>query len=549
MKHKTSGLWLVAVGMVVTIVQAATMPKEVADKLKRGVVRLEVQKSAGGSKSIGAGIVAGLDKESLFIATAFHTIADAKKISVRFANRTDSIEGTLVNTVDRDLDIGVVSINRNKLPDDLVKGLPVFNAIPNAERVGGLAPGTPGLTVIGQNSPWEILSGGLEKVKLDNTLLGQQRFSVVPDANSSSLKGVSGGPVFGPGPQWRLMGLAVGELPKSVVAVKIDAVMRLLQGDQIPVNRLDPLADQPDKPYLWVLTSKHVYTLDLRGQLRTLNYEPALGHDGRLAAPRVISADPTGAYAVIVNNKPASADGIVRINLAGDVAWRRPGNYRSVSISDGGRIFALRGPSGGNSSLEELDPESGKPIGKSSELGFEAADIVVDDRNNWVWAAGNQIAQFNLELGLIWNGHPGWYTSIDFGPSGDVVVLKRGNDDGQVFTLEPKIHTIRAFGEAIVGARQIRVARSGRAKWDIYVVGDSPEIVQYNGQAVARRDRWRAINAPRFVGSAVSGDGVVWLATSKSLLRCERGGEGCSELAPGSLAEDLYGLAVTDNQP
>jgi Trypsin-like peptidase domain len=511
--------------LVTTSIRAGGEVNEALARLKRGVVRVEVD----GAKSVGTGIVTGFDQRGLFILTAYHTVRQAQRIQVLFEDSTQALTAKLVaNRVDRDNDFAVIQIAGpvSQARQESIPTLEYADASSfEAGTDGAFAKPIGALTAIGQNGRWQVMPLRLEALNLDGL---PSRMSVAFEKPISSAKGASGGPLFGQTPSWRLLGMVIEETPKGLVVVKIPVILAALKGWGLPVNRLDPLAEQPAKPYLWVLTTKGLFTLDPQENLRVLRYKPLVNRDDAFTAPRRMATSLDGRFAIVINTQSNAQFGLVRVDVNGEVSWMLPGSFQAVSVSDSGRVFVLRGPPGGVSWIEELEAETGHRIIKGGPLGQAAVDMVVDEKRGWIWAAGAAITRLDLDLNPLWTDHPGRYTSIDFLASGNLVAIDRSSiTSGRLLLLRASSNPRRIDVLATLNdrPRQVRSLRFGEGVGDVYVIGESNTVSRYNTQFTQALAAWPSSSAPDpHVALSIAGDGLVWLASANALVRCTRDG-------------------------
>ncbi|MBT8331532.1 MAG: hypothetical protein KJP06_04300 [Deltaproteobacteria bacterium] len=114
------------------------------------------------------------------------------------------------------------------------------------------------------------------------------------------------------------------------------------------------------------------------------------------------------------------------------------------------------------------------------ELPQRYFDIVVDERNENVWVAGQAITRLDLDLNEKWTKDPiGWYAvSIDYAPDGTLLAAEREYSKGQgqnrLIRINSNGKIVNSFPLSFSPARVV----ANRKFWDVWVVG--ARVIRFN---------------------------------------------------------------------
>ncbi len=300
-----------------------------------------------------------------------------------------------------------------------------------------------------------------------------------------------------------------------------------IQAEEVQVDSIE--ADM-EKPFLWVLDrSQHLSVVSSDGEVREeiapVNIDLSIGGN------RVMAVSHDGTFAVSTSAYDV-VDKLARYNIDGTKVWSiAAGNYVAVDIAKTNYVYAIKSSDSGNDIVQKIDADTGE-VEKEIELPYRVFDIVVDERNENLWVAGQAISFFDLELDEAWTIDPiQWYAvSVDYAPDGTLLVAEAEYLEGKGKNRLLRINTSgEVINEFALDFRPTRLV-SSRGRWDVWVLGKKLMLFRPKGQP----DFWgEPLLTEDISGNymdAVSHDGSVWVASEGKMVNVSRAGEILGEI-------------------
>jgi hypothetical protein len=519
---------------------------ELALSLRNNVVSIVVKREGGEEE--GFGFIIGRRADKLFIVTANHVVRgrDPKpedrtpRVTVEyFQDRGQFYNATLHGTSYPSLDLAVLEA---KSPQGVRENQQVVGSQKDVQR------GIP-VWFIGRTRQWFVPSipGRINEVTADLKII-VENLDVQPGTSGAPLIAESG-----------IIGMIVEDEAGLSRALPIEIINRAIEGWNLPWD-LKPLKETPppnllpspvgiQKPFVWVLDrSQTLKIVDYEGkQIREI---AKVNIDLSGSGKRVMSVSHNGEFAVAVNAYNV-VDKLARYNIDGSIPWSiKSGSYSAVAVADTGYVYTIKYATSGSTKdiVQKIHSQTGEVV-KQIELPKGYSDIVVDEKNENVWVAGQGITRLDLDLNEQWTTHSiGLYVvSVDYAPDGTLLAAERqvGKSLGQ-----DRLLRIGTDGKILnsfpLDFSPLRVVVN-RGYWDVWVVGIlGNTVVRFNPKDPSW-DKPHTFALGPATYADVSRDGSAWIAVrdSNKILRVSRQGKVMNELA-GFVTEQMCLAVVSD---